>query len=83
LQDALDNASRDYFEGMLTQTLCNEFNIVEDELRVRVEWSGEGENLRPKKVTVILSGKAIWKNPAKIEEYVSSLLGCACVSAIE
>lgn len=83
LQDALDNASRDYFEGMLTQTLCNEFNIVEDELRVRVEWSGEGENLRPEKVTVILSGKAIWKNPAKIEEYVSSLLGCDCVSAIE
>ena len=83
LQNALDDASKDYFEGMLTQTLCNEFNIVEDELRVRVEWSGEGENLRPEKVTVILSGKAIWKNPAKMEEYVSSLLNCDCVSAIE
>ena len=83
LQDALDNASRDYFEGMLTQTLCKEFEIAEDDLRVRVEWVGEGENLRPKKVTVILSGKAIWKNPAKMEEYVSSLLDCDCVSAIE
>ena len=83
LQGALDNASFAYFEGMLEQTLCKEFNIVEDELRVRVEWSGEGENLHPKKVTVILSGKAIWKNPAKIEEYVSSLLDCDCVSAIE
>lgn len=83
LQDALDDASRQYFEGMLKQTLCKEFEIVEDELRCHVEWYGEGENLRPKKVTVILSGKAIWKNPAKIEEFVSSLLGCACVSAIE
>ena len=83
LQNALDDASKDYFEGMLTQTLCNEFNIVEDELRVRVEWSGEGENLRPEKVTVILSGKAIWKDAGKMEAYVTSLLECDCVSAIE
>ncbi len=83
LQDALDDASRDYFEGMLKQTLCEQFAIIEDDLRVRVDWVGEGDNWRPKKVTVILSGKAIWKNPAKIEEYVSSLLDCDCVSAIE
>ena len=83
LQDALDNASRDYFAGMLKETLCEQFEINEDDLRLRVDWVGEGENLRPKKVTVILSGKAIWKNPAKIEEYVSSLLDCDCVSAIE
>ena len=83
LQDALDNASKEYFEGMLTKTLCEEFAIAEDDLRVRVEWIGDGENLHPKKVTFILSGKAIWKNPAKIEEYVSSLLNCDCVSAIE
>ena len=83
LQGALDDASRDYFEGMLKQTLCKEFAIAEDELRIRVDWIGDGEDLRPKKVTVILSGKAIWKNPAKIEEYVTSLLGCDCVSAIE
>ena len=83
LQNALDNSSKDYFAGMLTQTLCKEFEIADGDLRVRVEWSGEGEELRPEKVTVILSGKAIWKNPAKIEEYVTSLLGCDCVSAIE
>ena len=83
LQDALDNASRDYFEGMLKQTLCEQFAIVEDDLRLRVDWIGDGENLRPTKVTIILSGKAIWKNPEKIEEYVSSLLNCDCVSAIE
>ncbi len=83
LQDALDDASKEYFEGMLEQTLCEQFEILEDDIRVRVDWVGEGENLRPEKVTVILSGKAIWKNPAKIEEYVSSLLDCDCVSAIE
>ena len=83
LQNALDGASKDYFEDMLTLTICQEFNVSEDNLRVRVEWDGEGESLRPHKVTLILSGSAIWKNPAKIEEYVASLLGCDCVSAIE
>ena len=83
LQNALDEASKDYFSDMLKQTLCQEFEIGEDDLRVRVEWNSEGESLRPDMVTVILSGAAIWKNPAKIEEYVSSLLGCDCVRAIE
>ena len=83
LQNALDDASRDYFEGMLTQTLCKEFEIAEGDLRTHVAWNNDGENPRPQKVTVILSGKAIWKNSAKIEEYVSSLLDCDCVSAIE
>ena len=83
LQNALDDASKDYFEDMLTLTISQEFDILEDDLRVIVEWDGVGESLRPKKVTLILSGSAIWKNPAKMEEYVSSLLNCDCVSAIE
>ena len=83
LQNALDNASKEYFEGMLKQTLCKEFDIAEDDLRVRVEWDGEGEKIRPQKVTLLLSGKAIWKDPAKMERFVSSLLDCDCVSAIE
>ena len=68
---------------MLTLTISQEFDILEDNLRVIVEWTGESENLRPKKVTLILSGKAIWKDTGKMEAYVTSLLGCDCVSAIE
>ena len=83
LQNALDDASREYFVGMLKETLCQEFEVAEDDIRVHVEWSGEGEALRPKKVTLILSGKAIWKNSGQMEEYVTSLLDCHCVSAIE
>ena len=83
MQHALDNASKEYFEEMLTQTLCEQFDITEGDIRTHVEWVGDTTDLRPQKVTVILSGKAIWKNPAKIEEYVSSLLECECASAIE
>ena len=83
LQNVLDDASRQYFEEMLTDTLCKEFEIVEDDIRIHVAWDDTDESLRPQKVTVILSGKAIWKDPAKIEAYVTSLLGCACATAIE
>lgn len=83
LQNALDDASFAYFEEMLAQTICKEFGIDAENLRVRVDWGGKGDSLRPQKVTVILSGKAIWKDPAKMEEFVSSLLGCDCASAIE
>ena len=83
LQNVLDDASRQYFEEMLTDTLCKEFEIVEDDIRIHVAWDDTEESLRPQKVTVILSGRAIWKDPAQIEAYVTSLLGCACATAIE
>ena len=83
LEESMNAASKQYFVQMLTQTLAERFSIAEDDIRCRVEWAGEGENLRPMRVTVVLSGRAIWKNPAEIEEYVTSLLGCKCVSAIE
>ena len=83
LQNVLDDASRQYFEEMLTDTLCKEFEIVEDDIRIHVAWDDTDESLRPQKVTVILSGKAIWKDPAQIEAYVTSLLGCVCATAIE
>ena len=83
LQNAMDTASKEYFEEMLKKTLCEQFEILEDDIRTKVEWVNTAEYLRPQKVTVILSGKAIWKDPAKIEAYVSSLLNCDCATAIE
>ena len=83
MQNALDSASKQYFAEMLTMTLCQEFEIAEDNIRAHVEWIDSENGLRPQKVTLLLSGKAIWKNPARMEEYVSSLLECDCVSAIE
>ena len=83
LEESMNETSKHYFVQMLTQTLAERFSIAEDDIRCRVEWETEGEHLRPTRVTVVLSGSAIWKNPAEIEKYVTSLLGCECVSAIE
>lgn len=83
LEESMNATSKHYFVQMLTQTLAERFSIAEDDIRCRVEWTEEKDNLHPSRVTVILSGRAIWKNPTEIEAYVTSLLGCECVSAIE
>ena len=83
LQGALDAASASYVADMLTQTVEEHFAISRGDVRCTIEWERHGEQLSPKQVTVILSGSAIWKDPEEIEQFVTALLGCACVSAIE
>ena len=81
MQATVDEASRTYFVQMLTATLCERFNIKSSDLTCSVTWDQEGEP-SVERVTLILSGSAIWKDPEPMEEFVSGLLGCECVSAI-
>ena len=83
MNEALDQASTSYFADMLTQMLETQFSIQTGDLRCQVDWVRREDRLSPSRVTVILSGKAIWKDPAEIERFVSELLDCECVSAIE
>ena len=83
LQAALDEAGDAYFTEMLTQTLEREFAIPSGELRCVAFWEHEEKGPRLQKVTVLLSGSAIWRDTAAIEAFVSNLLGCPCTSAIE
>ena len=66
LQEAIDKASADYFTDMLTQTLCTELSVSQEELRCKVFWDTAKGEPTPTKVTVMLSGRAIWKDPAEI-----------------
>lgn len=83
LQNALDAATGTYFAQTLTELLEREFSISEGEVRCRVSWREEDGKQLPDRVTVILSGSAIWIDPAPIEKRVEALLGCQCVTAIE
>ncbi len=80
--DALKNASRAYVAQALTSILEEQFSIPSGEIRCVILWES-GEEAKPQRVTVILSGSAIWKNPEPIERTVTELLGCPCVTAIE
>ena len=80
---ALKHSSKTYFAQTLTTLLEEKFSIPAGELRCTVLWDDETDPPRPKRVTVILSGSAVWKDPAAIEATVTELLGCECVTAIE
>lgn len=83
MEEALEQASGAYFAETLTQLIEERFSIPDGSVRCTVKWNSDGDKFAPERVTVILSGSAIWKNPSEIEAFVSSLLGCECISAIE
>ncbi len=83
VEEALDAASEAYFVQMLVQTLTEEFSISPDDVRCTVSWEKENEAFRPREVRIILSGRAIWQDPRKLEEFTENLLGCPCITAIE
>ena len=81
--EATDEASKSYFTQMLTETLEKEFSMPTGTVRCSIIWKKSGEQLSPSRITVILSGSSIWKNPHEIETFVTTLLECECVTAIE
>ncbi len=83
LEETLENASGTYFTDMLTQAIETTFAIGIGDVRCSVTWNRVDGELSPARVTVLLSGRAIWKDPDAIEAFVRELLGCECVIAIE
>lgn len=71
--------SKDYIETLVKERLIKSFSLREGDLRVNLILEGD----EPKKVLLLLSGKAIWQDSAKLEAYVTSLVGLPCSSAIE
>ena len=83
LQSTLDNASKSYFLQSLTQMLEREFSISPGELRCSAVWTAvAGDQIKPSRIHVLLSGSAIWKDPKKIELFINELLGCECIVAV-
>lgn len=82
LQEAMDFASKTYLVQTITSLICTQFDLNDQQVRCKVVWQA-GEAAVPERITVILSGSAIWKDPEEIENFVSKLVGCPCDTAIE
>ena len=76
---ALSGYSKDYLEALVKERLMEHFSLREGDLRVAISFDG-GE---PKQVLLLLSGKAIWQDSARLESFVEALLGIPCSSALE
>ena len=66
--------------GQLQVLLEREQGLTPKECRVLVEW---GEDGGVREVTLLLSGKAIWRDPDPLCAYVEGLLDCRCRVVLE
>ncbi len=72
--------SQDLVIGQLQVLLEREQGLPPAECRILVEW---GEDGGVRLVTLLLSGKAIWRDPDPIKAYVADLLDCECKVVLE
>ena len=66
--------------GQLQVLLEQEQGLPPAQCRILVEW---GEDGGVREVTLLLSGKAIWRDPDPIKTYVEGLLDCKCRVVLE
>lgn len=83
LENALSSAAKPYFANLLIEAVKKEFSIPDGEVRCAIRWrDGEG-SATPERISIILSGSSIWRDPSEIEKFVRERVGCECVTAIE
>ena len=79
-EQSYDNLAQDLLVGQLQVLLERDQGLQAEQCRIYVEWSEEGT---VEQVSLLLSGKAIWRDPAPIKAYVEQLLGCACTVILD
>ncbi|MBE6694314.1 MAG: hypothetical protein E7589_06090 [Ruminococcaceae bacterium] len=66
-------------ESEIKRLLCKQFDISENDIEIRCDFD---ERYLLVRITVLLSGKAVFKDPHKITDYLSGAIGCEAVVAI-
>lgn len=72
--------SRELLAGQLTLLLEQEFSLSPHDVQVYAAWDADG---RPSRITLVLSGQAIWQDPDPVKAYVENLLGCECIIVLD
>lgn len=62
----------------IKQKLLEKFDIPAHECEVSVDTKEESGEVSVSKITVVLSGYSMWKDPKEISSFVSELCGCEC-----
>ena len=93
LREGYESIYDEYLEGnygenvgqAVKRSLYEKFGIPENECRVRVDFADENSDgiKEPSKITVIFSGRSIFRDPKEIKVFVSELFGCECVCAVD
>ena len=81
--ESFERYGADYVNAAIRSDVCNALGVKESNCRALASFKMQEGALCPKKITVILSGKAIWHDPHEIEDYVEEKYGCECAVAVE
>ena len=73
--ESLSEMSASELEGELEKLISEKFGIKSENLSVNAEYSMDENTVCFKRITVILSGVAIFKDPYVIEAYVKDITG--------
>ena len=81
----LENGYENNVGQAVKSSLLDRFGIPESECRVNVEFADKnGDGIKePSKITVIFSGSSVFRDPKEIKFFVSELVGCECVCAVD
>ena len=79
---ALSKLSALQLSAALSNDICERFDIDASDLKLELQYTVNGDKAEYSHILVLLYGKAIFKNPAEIEKYVSGLCSVKCDCAI-
>ncbi|HHT53921.1 MAG TPA: hypothetical protein GX011_03175 [Clostridiales bacterium] len=77
--DFLLSVGKENIERGIVALLGEKFGIPESECSVTAEVRERDGELEVVRVTVVLTGKSVLRDPYAIEAYISGLLGCECI----
>ena len=80
-KESLDRASTAAISERLRDMICSNISVNKEDIVVFFELCDKESNGEVKKVTVLLSGKALVVDPRRVTEYVGGILDCECVIA--
>ena len=84
-EEYLEGGYGDNVERAVKDLLSTRFGMPEEECRAEIEFADKnGDGVKEvTKITVILSGRSIFRDPAEIKSCVSECFDCECLCAIE
>ena len=93
LRNTYESIYNKYIEGgysdnvgeAVKDILYENLGIAKDKCRVNVQFADkDGDGVRePSKITVILTGKEVFRDPSAINDLVSDIFGCDCECAVD
>ncbi len=81
--DSFEKYGAQYVNAQIKKDICAVFNIADSDCRIVSSFGMKDGGLYFEKITIMISGKAVWKDPHAMEDHITENYGCKCDVALE